>query len=315
MKIVFWGNENRGVSCLRKLHDAGYKIDLVVTHPNKDKQWYASVSELADQLNIKTIDPANPNVKDVETSLREYDSDLFILAGYGKILKPNIIGIPSIMCINLHGGKLPKYRGSSPMNWVLINGENAFTLSIVKLDAGIDSGEILLERTFEISINDTIRDLHSIATEQFPLMLIEAVASIEDDSYRLKKQDNSQGSYYPLRFPDDGLILWDIFTAEQIHNRIRALAEPYPCAFTFYNGQRVKLISSELSDSNYFGEPGRVYKKSRKGLLICAMDKCLWIKQAVLEGSEKESLFNVISRYDKMATIRGAVLENQNLHS
>ena len=312
MKIVFWGKGNRGLSCLQAMHDRGYKIELVITHPQKATEWYASVSELAKRLRIPVLEPENPNNKKVESFLKDLKPDLFILAGYGKIIKQNIINIPSLMCINLHAGKLPEYRGSSPLNWALINGETSFTLSIIKVDAGVDTGDVLLDRTFDIYINETIRDLHHIANEQFPLMLLEVVLQIEDGSYVLTQQDNSQASYYPLRFPDDGLIMWDIYTAEQIHNCIRALTEPYPCAFTFFNGRKVKLFSSELYDYDYFGEPGRVYKKSsQRGLLVCTKDKCLWITKAAFVENGK-SLFEAIDRYDKLSTISGMVMSHIN---
>ena len=232
--------------------------------------------------------------------------DLFILAGYGKILKQNIIGIPKVMCVNLHSGKLPSYRGSSPMNWSLIKGEKSFTLSVIKIDSGVDTGDLLCERTFPVKINDTIRDLHKIANKEFPLMLEETIGNIERGSCRPEQQAKNNISYYPLRFPHDGLILWDIFTAGEIHNRIRALTEPYPCAYTFYNDRKVRLISSELWRYPYYGEPGCIYMKDKEGLLICALDRCLLIKEACFEDT-KESLYDVVNRYDRMATVRGSV--------
>ncbi len=141
-------------------------------------------------------------------------------------------------------------------------------------------------------------------------MLLEVIKSIESGNLMIRKQNDLLGSYYPLRFPEDGLILWDIHTSIEIHNRIRALTEPYPCAFTFFNGRKVKLLSSMLLDQNYFGEPGRVYRKSAvQGLLICAADKCLWVKESVFEDNP-EPLFDTIQRYDKLATIRDSFLKN-----
>lgn len=306
MEIVFWGNGNRGVGCLQALHDNGYEVDLVVAHQGKKNEWYASVSELAAKMGIKVIEPENPNDKETELFLKNCEVDVFVFAGYGKILKQNIIEIPKYMSINLHAGKLPEYRGSSPMNWALINGETSFTLTIIRLDAGVDTGDIILEKTFDISINGTIRDLHRIANDEFPSLLLKALVSIEDGSCVLRPQDKANAAYYPLRFPDDGLILWDIYTAQQIHNRIRALTEPYPCAFTFFNGRKVRLLASELSEQNHFGEPGRVYRKTKEGLLVCARDKCLWIKKAKFDDNN-EPLFEFISRYEKMATVRGTV--------
>lgn len=303
MKIVFWGKGERGISCLQALYDQGLNVELVIIQPEEQGQRCQSILKLAQRFDTKIILPSEPNDRKTEHSLKLLEPDLFVICGYGKILKQNILDIPKIMCINLHGGKLPKYRGSSPMNWALINGETSFTLSIIKVNAGVDTGEILLERTFDISINDTIRDLHHRANKEFPLMLIETIKQIEQGTFTLKPQDNSLSSYYPLRFHEDGLILWDMHTAEQIHNRIRALTEPYPCAFTFFNKKKVKLLSSQLCRYSYFGEAGRIYLKSNGKLLVCASDKCLWIKEAVLEDSG-EPLHLVVNRYDKLATIK-----------
>jgi methionyl-tRNA formyltransferase len=307
MKIVLWGNGNRGVSCLQALHDDGYGVELVVAHPDGGGQWYGSVAALAEQLGIRVIRPENPNVDDVAQTLKAVGADLFVMAGYGKILRQRIIDSPGTICINLHAGKLPKYRGSSPLNWALINGETSFTLSVTSADAGVDTGDVLIERTFEISRDDTIRELHHIANNNFPGMLLEAVSQVEKDTHAPTPQDESLASYYPLRFPDDGLVLWDVYTAEQIHNRIRALTEPYPCAFTYFRGKRVKLLASEVSEHDFFGEPGRVYRKSKRGLLVCAVDRCLWVRDAVLVD-DGAPLSDVIDRYDTLATLRGSVL-------
>lgn len=308
MKIVFWGKGNRGINCLQSLCDSGYRPDLIVAEPQKEKPWYGSILELARNLKLKSIDPLDPNQEDVQAKLKEIQPDLFILAGYGKILKKDTMDIPRIMSINLHAGKLPKYRGSSPLNWALINGERSFTLSIIKVDTGVDTGDILLERTFEIKSNDTIADLHNIANRQFPEMLIEVIRNIEKENDKGVRQDPLKGSYYPLRFPEDGLILWDVFTAEQIHNRIRALTDPYPGAFTYFGDKKVKLLASELAEFDHYGEPGRVYKKNEQGLLICAVDKCLWIKKAVYDA-DKRDIQETVNRYDKLVTIRDFLLD------
>lgn len=302
MKLVFWGNGNRGVACLKALYENSCDIRLVVAHPDDKNSWYESTAAFAEKLGIKTIKPYDTNDKAFKKTLIDLKPDLFVLAGYGKILSEEVINIPVIMSLNLHAGKLPEYRGSSPMNWALINGEACFSLSIIKIDKGVDSGGILFEKSFPISANDTINDLHDKANEEFPLMLIDAVSKIKNGSYKLLPQDNSKAGYYPLRFPEDGFISWDIYSALEVHNRVRALTKPYPCAFTFFKGRKVNLISSRLNDCDYFGAQGRIYRKSKDGILVCAKDKCLWIKEAVFADSGK-SLFDEIEKYDKFMTI------------
>ena len=313
MRIIFWGKGDRALRCFEALQENGYSISLIITHPQENTAWYSSLFRCAKKLNIEFLAPENPNTVQVEQKIRSLSPDLLIFAGYGKIINQNLIDIPSIMSINLHGGKLPEYRGSSPMNWVLINGENSFTLTIIRMDAGVDTGDILMEKTFDISLDDTILDLHSIANKVFPLMLLEVVSSIENVSYTLVPQDESLASYYPLRFPDDGLVFFDQLTSRELHNRIRALTEPYPCAFTLYKGRRVNLVSSKIHRYDYFGEPGRIYKiSSGKGLLVCAKDKCLWIKGAYF-ADDSTLLENLVSRYDKMDTISSIVARWTNM--
>jgi methionyl-tRNA formyltransferase len=306
MRIIFFGNGSRGLNCLETLLKNKFTVDLIVLHPNKEKEWLA----VAREHNLPIIAPEDPNEKSVLDFLKSKKADVFVLAGYGKIFKNDIIRIPSKAAINLHGGKLPKYRGSSPMNWALIKGEKTFTLSIIKVDGGVDTGDVLIEKTFAITPNDTIVDLHKIADREFPKMLIEVLKKIKTGKAKGKKQ-TGKASYYPLRFPDDGLLFFDEFTAEEIHNRIRALTEPYPCALTIFNGKKVKLISSALSATPHYGDPGRVYRKTDKGLLVCAKDQCLWITKAVMEESG-ESLFDHVNRYERLVTLRHLVLNHQH---
>ncbi len=307
MRIVFWGNGNRGVGCLRALCERGYRSELAVVHPQGGGSWYASVAEVAGELGIHVLAPGDPNDASTAAALQEAEADVFVLAGYGKILRQHIIDIPRLMCINLHAGKVPVYRGSSPLNWALINGEGSFGLSVLKLDGGVDSGDVLMQREFEISGNDTIRELHGIANEQFPVMLLDALQQIESGRCTPKPQDAERARYFPLRFPDDGLVLWDQLTAQQVHNRIRALTEPYPCAFTFFKGRKVKLISSEPASTRHEGEPGRVYRNTDSGLLVCAADTCLWIKQACF-ADDGTQLADGVHRYDRLATVGGLAL-------
>ncbi len=307
MRYVLWANGNRGVRCLDALVSAGYRPALVVVHANRGSQWYASVEAEANKLMLPTVAPVDPNGPEHKERVRREDPDVFILAGYGPILSEAVLQIPSHLTINLHAGKLPEYRGSSPMNWALLNGETSFTLSVIRVDAGVDTGDVLLDQTFPIAIDDTIVDLHRVANERFPQMLLQVVEKIHTESLRPRKQDPTLARYMPLRFPDDGLVLWDMLTAEEIHNRIRALRPPYPGAFTFYNGRQVTLVSSRLRDFEHRGEPGRIYRKADHGLLVCARDRCLWITEAVFTD-DSMALSDAVTRYDKLATMQGAAL-------
>src|ERR1044072_273823 len=244
MKILFAGNKQRGTACLEALVAQGHDMVGVIAHPTKvHPPATGSVAAQALQLGLPLFQPDDVNTTPVLESLHKLEPDLTVLAGYGPIVRKEFIELAPRGCINLHGGKLPRYRGSSPMNWALINGDREYTLTIIRVDLGVDTGDILAERTFPITVDDTIRELQETANQVFPEMLADVIARIENQSIQPRTQDESQASYYPLRFPDDGLIWWDLLTAEQIHNRIRALTDPYPGAYTFFKRHRGTLIS------------------------------------------------------------------------
>lgn len=234
-------------------------------------------------------------------------SDVNVLAGYSHIVSQEFIDASEIMTINTHAGELPGMRGSSPLNWALIEGRDSVTLSIIQVTRAVDGGDVLAERHIRTTYSTTIADLQDEANRLFPEMLVEVLNSIASRSLRKRRQEESQRAYYPLRFPDDGLILWDQLTAEQVHNRIRALTHPYPGAFTFGGGRRIRLLRSELTQNPYMGEPGRVYRKTERGLLVCAADRCLWVTDAV-DARTGEPAQTFIDRYERLATVREAAM-------
>jgi methionyl-tRNA formyltransferase len=304
MRTIFFGTGRRGSRCLRAVHAANHPVALVVGEPGDTGP--DAMTTAAAALGLPYFEPEDPNHPDAVQTLRAENAEVFVLAGYRKILKAPVIELPKRMCINLHGGKVPDYRGSSPMNWSLINGETSFSLSVLRVDPGIDAGEVLSDATF-IGPDTTIAELHEIANRSFPEQLLATLERLANGTLEPRPQPPG-GAYYPVRFPDDGLILWDQLTAEQVHNRIRALTRPYPCAFTFWKRRRVDLIASERLESDFFGEPGRVYRKSKRGLVVCARDRCLRLTEAVLVDTGRP-LAEEIARYDRLATVQGAVLE------
>lgn len=309
MKLLVAGKKRRGVDCLRALASAGHEIvGVIAPQPTKDSAKPDGVALAARELGYQVFEPADVNDGELIRRLRSLDAELTVLAGYGQIVKRDFIELAPFGCINLHAGRLPQYRGSSPLNWALINGETEFTLSIIQVNEGVDAGDVLWEQRFEIAANDTIADLHGTANRVFPEGLLDVISQVESGDVQRRVQDDRAASYYPLRFPDDGLVLWDSFTAEQIHNRIRALTDPYPGAFTYYGTQRVKLLESRMARGAHYGEPGRVYMKNDNGLLVCAADRCLWIRRAVFEADGADAR-DSIKRYKKFATLRDLAVQ------
>lgn len=303
MRTLFWVKGARGVECLAHCLDSGVNIVAVVVQ-EKPSNWLDRVRSLAEENGLPVLPLDDPNSEASRARLAGYAADVFVLAGYGMILRQPTIDLPGRMVINLHGGKLPEFRGSSPMNWALIQGETEHTVSIIQLDAGVDSGPVLSERTFPIGPDETIVDLHARANKAFPEMLLDTLRKIEDGSLKPVYQDDAMAAYWPMRFPTDGLLLFDTKTAQQSHDMIRALTRPYPCAYTYLDGRKVILVSSRLHDREFHGEPGRIYQVKGEELLVCAKDKALWVC-AEFEDSGAP-LHSEAERYSRFGTLAGA---------
>ena len=290
----------RGLVCLQKLQQENEDVLLIICQQND--RYLQSFEEFAKQSKIEIFCPSDPNDSSSLTKFESLDADLFILAGYGMILEESCLNIPKINCINLHGGKLPEYRGSSPMNWALINGEKEIGISIIEVDSGIDTGSILAESSKQIDRQTNIADLHEWANEKFPELLQTVVLQIKRGSLVSRKQEDSLACYYPQRFPEDGFILWDQINCIDAHNKIRALTEPYPCAYSYWGKRRIKFISSKIPEYTFRGEAGRIYRKSKGSFLIGTKDQALWITEALF-CDDQSSAYSELQVYDKLSTI------------
>ncbi len=303
MKIIFAGNGIRGIACLDAIKNK-YNIVGVIGHKTQKNELISQ----AEKFGFATFQPSNINSSNFVNKIKALKADICILAGYGQIVKNNFLSITKYGCINLHAGKLPQYRGSSPMNWALINGDNEYSISIIKVDEGVDTGPVLAEKTFSISTKDTILDLHNNANIYFPKILLNVLSNIVKNKLKPLNQNESNSSYYPLRFPEDGIVFFDQFSAEEIHNRIRALTDPYPGVLCYFKDRKIKILSSQLTQRPFFGEPGRIYRVSKKGLLVCAKDRCLWLTK-VIDIKTGKDLSIKIKRYDSIATIKGMAIK------
>ena len=243
LKIIYIGTGKRGVVCLNKLFENNKDVKLVVVHPEKfDKhatQWQETVQSVAESQNLPIFAPMNINSNESLIVLKKYKPDLIVIAGYGQILKKKVIELPTHGVLNLHGGLLPQYRGSSPLNWALINGETSGGCSVILINEGIDTGDIVAQEKFDITLQDTILNLQEKTFNIFPRLLLQAINSIEQNKIITIPQVETQAFYYHKRKPEDGKIDWKSMKAMQVYNLIRALTHPYPGAYTFMkSGQR-----------------------------------------------------------------------------
>ena len=222
IKITLFTNNLRGISCLKYLNTKKVQIkNIIISEKN---------------LNPKVIDFLNKNkikfitIKNLKSQkiLRILDkTDLGLVCGFPHIFKEFQFNIPKYGLINLHAGKLPKYRGGSPLNWQIINNEKYFGISVIKIDKGIDTGDIIFEKKFKLLSKYKIEDLHRIANNFFPKLLYKSIFKLISRK-KLKKQNEKKAKYYKQRKPEDSLIYPSGTTFKKLTLLLRAMSNSYP---------------------------------------------------------------------------------------
>jgi methionyl-tRNA formyltransferase len=209
-----------------------------------------------------------------------------VLCGYNKILKAPVIEIPPLGTINLHGGKLPEYRGAAPINWQILNGETSGGCAIIYVDEGIDTGEIIAQEIYPITPEDTHASVLEKTLKIFPSLLLQVLEQIEKGTVQAVPQNPEEGAYYPRRYPQDSQIFWDTMTAVQVHNLVRAMHGPYPSAYSFRGDDKVEFEKTALFIEPVPGSPGEVVTITKEGPVVAAKDNGLLILEIIVDGKE-----------------------------
>ena len=305
LNLVVFVQGTRGIHILRDLQKrANYKITGVVIDEGASSSYYSDSPDMGDlnRFDICHLEGKSPNDSYMIEKLRQYEADVFVLAGCRHILRKEVLALPKRGTIGIHNGKLPEYRGSSPLNWALIRGCFAHYISVMEVSLEIDGGRVIKECRLPISIDDTIRDLHDRAVRLAPKMMAEALEKIVSGAFQLQNVSKvlqpqfmlQTNRYLSRRFPSDGGIHWQHMTAWQVHNMIRALTDPYPCAYTQFQGKKWRLHRSRLSAQEQIGKEGRIYDIQNGWMLVAAKDRCLWVKpeEELLGKVERYALFD-----------------------
>ncbi len=279
MKIVYFSKGIRGLRCLEAVLDQGADIQAVVgVEPEPE------LDALTESRGIEIFYPARINTPEMVKKLESYQADLFVLSGYNKILRPLILEIPPLGTINLHGGKLPEYRGAAPINWQIINGESTGGCSIIFVDEGIDTGDIILQERYPIAPTDTHASVLEKTLEIFPRLLVKVLENLQKGNIRVEKQDPLDGCYYTRRYPRDSIIDWQSMNDIQVHNLVRGMRGPYPEAFTFRGQEKVEILRTSILKETITGIPGRVPMKRETAVVALAKNRGLLIEEILVNG-------------------------------
>lgn len=269
---------------MQAIFDNNYRP--VVVAPAGEGQPLAT---MARRMKLDLLQPEKVNDPIFLAHLGAIAPDLFVLAGYNQILHTQILGIPSHGTINLHGGKLPEYRGTAPINWQIINGEAQGGCCILYVDEGIDTGDIIEQQLYDITLEDNAATAVDKTLKIFPPMLLRTLGKISKNEIKATKQDLNSGSHYTRRYDRDGRIDWKTMSAVQVHNLVRALVPPYPGAFALRGTERITIVRTRLLEQRIMGIPGRIPLKREQGAIAIAADRGLLIEKVLVEGQELDA--------------------------
>ena len=250
MRVIFMGTPEFAVPSLKMLYET-QEIICVVTQPDKpkgrgQKLLPSPVKIFAQEKNLPILQPKKIKSPEVVEELKKLRADLIVVVAFGQILAQEILDLPKFGCINVHASLLPKYRGAAPIEWSLINGEKITGVTTMQMDAGLDTGAMLLKTEVQISEEMILPELREKLMATGADLLLKTLELLQHGELQPVKQDDSLSTYAPLLTKDTGRIDWQK-SARDVHNLIRGL---YGGAFAFIGGQKFKIFRTKLVDVN-----------------------------------------------------------------
>jgi methionyl-tRNA formyltransferase len=247
LRAVVFAYHDVGVNCLKALLSAGIQIDLVVTHqddPNENV-WFGSVAKLCEDKKIAYITPNANELMDLIPRIQKLEPDYLFSFYYRHMIPAELLACAKIAALNMHGSLLPKYRGRAPVNWAILHGETETGATLHIMEVKPDAGDIVGQSAVSIDPNETATDVFGKVSQAAVAVINQVLPELVQG--RIPKKPNllAQGSYFGGRKPADGEILWHQ-SAKQVHDLVRAVAPPYPGAFTVWQGQRMIVARTSL---------------------------------------------------------------------
>jgi methionyl-tRNA formyltransferase len=251
LHLVFCGTPKFAVPTLEGLVTAGFSVDLVVTQPDRPKGRgmelaHSPVKESALKLGLPVTQPEKiKNNEKFRANLAELKPDAIIVVGYGRIIPQWMIDLPPLGNINLHASLLPKYRGAAPIQWAIANGENITGVTTMRIDAGLDTGDILLQKEVSIEAQDTSETLAPRLAEVGADLLVQTLNGLQTGTVQPRPQDHTKATLAPILTKEDGRIDFHR-TAQEICNRLRGF-QPWPGAYTIFRGKNLNIWNAEAA--------------------------------------------------------------------
>ncbi len=287
LNIGFFGSAPFVIDFLEAIYKTEHKLKFIVTSPDKPagRGLNLTVPEaklFAQTHNIPVFQPEKIKEKEVIDKLNDFNCDIYVVIAYGKILPEEILYAPPLGSINLHFSLLPRWRGAAPVQWAIMSGDKVTGITIMKMDKGLDTGDILLQREIAIEDDDDSESIFNKMIEEGKPFLIDGLEKIGKRLIKPVPQDNSKATYARILRKEDGLIDWHK-KALEIHNKVRAL-KSWPGAFSFIDVKRIVILKTKVIEGSL--PSGRIEGFEGDGLLVGTSDKILKLLEIKEEGKK-----------------------------
>lgn len=303
MKVIFMGTPDFSVGTLEALVEAGHEVVLAVTQPDKPKgrgkeMQFTPVKEAALRHDIPVFQPKKVRDPECMEELRKYHADIMVVIAFGQILPQEILDMTPYGCVNVHASLLPKYRGAAPIQWSIIDGEEVTGVTTMQMDAGLDTGDMLLKTEIKIEADETGGSLHDKLAEAGATLCVETLKALEEKTVTPEKQGETPTAYAKMLDKKLGNIDWTM-DAVSIERLIRGL-NPWPSAYTMWNGKVMKIWRGEVLEASGEQMPGTIVAVSKDSFTVQTGKGQLRILELQLQGKK---------RMDAVAFLRGYKLE------
>jgi len=282
------------VPTLESLANSHHQVLAVCTQPDRPagrgyKLAPSPVKIKAMEYGLPVLQPQTlrfADSKEVRAQLNSFGADIFVVAAYGLLLPKGILNMPPLGCVNVHASLLPKYRGASPIHAALLNGDTASGITIIHMDAGLDTGDMILSKELTIHPDERFPELHDRMAELGADALLEALQLLENGNASRTPQDSAISSYAPMLQKSDAIVNWQLPT-QRLINQTRAF-DPWPGSQTMYDGKTLKIWRVEAANYEAIGVPGTVIAVNpTHGVLIKTGDSAVWVTELQGDGSKR----------------------------
>ena len=294
LRLLFCGTPHFAVPTLQHLlSQSDFQVAAVITQPDRPRgrgQQLSSspIKEAALAANIPVHQPEKIRSPETQTLLQNLAPDVIVIIAYGQIIPARLLPIPQLGWINLHASLLPKYRGAAPINWAIANGETISGLTTMRIDAGMDTGDILLQEKIKIAPDETAPELTKKMSDAGAPLMAETLRGIATGKLTPRPQNHDQATYAPLLKKEDGRIDWNR-PAQEIYNRMRAF-DPWPGAYTSFHGQACHLWTEPFSSRTLTSSPpGTILQEAGQILISCGHATLLRLLSVKVQGRKQVS--------------------------